>query len=119
MAPTSTSTQSASAPLRRDPAVMAAALDPNPRARRRWERKMTIRSIRSRGRLTKTVQILRTERSHLAKSHFLKTSVKKLGPLARQIAGKPIDDAIIQMRFSPKKAAREVKKHLEYARNEA
>ena len=80
---------------------------------------MTIRSIRSRGRLNKTVKILRTERSHLAKSHFLKTSVKKLGPLARQIAGKPIDDAIIQMRFSPKKAAREVKRHLEYARDEA
>lgn len=80
---------------------------------------MTIRSIRSRGRLSKTVKLLRTERSHLAKSHFLKTSVKKLGPLARQIAGKPIDDAIIQMRFSPKKAAREVKRHLEYARDEA
>lgn len=80
---------------------------------------MLIRSIRGRGRLSKTVKILRTERSHLAKSHFLKTSVKKLGPLARQIAGKPIVDAIIQMRFSPKKAAREVKRHLEYARDEA
>ncbi|KAL8864738.1 MAG: hypothetical protein Q9174_007241 [Haloplaca sp. 1 TL-2023] len=40
-------------------------------------------------------------------------------PLARQIAGKPIDEAIIQMRFSKKKAARDVKKHLEYARDEA
>ncbi|KAA6411682.1 MAG: 54S ribosomal mitochondrial [Lasallia pustulata] len=120
-APTDPSTPAppASRALRRDPTAMAAALDPNPRARKRWLRKMTIRSIRGRGRLNKTVKILRTERSHLAKSHFLKTSVKKLGPLARQIAGKPIEDAIVQMRFSPKKAAREVKRHLEYARDEA
>ena len=109
----------ATASLRRDPAAMAAALDPNPRARKRWQRKMTIRAIRSRGRLNKTTKILRTERSHLAKSHFLKTSIKKLGPLARQIAGKSLEDAIIQMRFSPKKAAREVKRHLEYAKDEA
>lgn len=50
---------------------------------------------------------------------MLKTSVKKLGPLARQIAGKPIEAAIVQMRFSKKLAAKEVKKHLEHARNEA
>ena len=50
---------------------------------------------------------------------MFKTSVKKLGPLARQIAGKPIEDAIVQMRFSRKKVAGEVLKHLEYARDEA
>ncbi len=69
--------------------------------------------------MSKTVKIVRTERSSLSKSQFLKTSVKKLGPLARQIAGKPIEDAIVQMRFSKKKAAADVKKILEYARDEA
>ena len=47
------------------------------------------------------------------------TSIKKLGPLARQIAGKSVDDAIVQMRFSKKKVAADVLKHLEYARDEA
>ena len=98
---------------------MAAALDPQPLTRARWERKMLIRSIRQRGRLSKTDKILRTERSSLSKSHMFKTSVKKLGPLARQIAGKPIEDAIVQMRFSRKKVAQEVRRHLEAARNEA
>lgn len=98
---------------------MAAALDPTPHARRRWQRKMLIRDIRGRFRMNKTVKILRTERFSVSKSELFKTSVKKLGPLARQIAGKPIEEAIIQMRFSKKKAAAEVKKHLEYARDEA
>ena len=104
---------------RRDPQVMAAALDPQPGVRKRWERKMLIRDIRGRNRLSRTDKIRRTERESLSKSHMFKTSVKKLGPLARQIAGKPIEDAIIQMRFSPKKAAKDLKKHLEYARDEA
>jgi len=65
------------------------------------------------------MRIARTERSHLSKSPFFKTSLKKLGPLARQIAGKSIDEAIMQMRFSTKKAARDVHKHLIQARNEA
>lgn len=69
--------------------------------------------------MTKTVKIARTERASLSKSQWLKTSVKKLGPLARQIAGKPIQEAIVQMRFSKKKAAADVKKLLEYARDEA
>jgi hypothetical protein len=77
----------------RDPNLMAAALDPTPTARRRWERKMVIRSITRRHRLSRTVQILRTERAHRCKSPFFATSVKKLFPLARQIAGKPIDEA--------------------------
>lgn len=69
--------------------------------------------------MSKTVKIARTERFSLSKSQMLKTSVKKLGPLARQIAGKPIEEAIVQMRFSTKKAAADVKKLLEYARDEA
>ncbi|KAL8964678.1 MAG: hypothetical protein Q9183_004285, partial [Haloplaca sp. 2 TL-2023] len=106
-------------PTTRDPAVLAAALDPNPRARQQWERKMIIRNIKNRGQLTKAQRIARTERESLCKSQFIFTSIKKLMPLARQIAGKPIEEAIIQMRFSKKKAARDVKKHLEYARDEA
>ncbi|KAI9813247.1 MAG: 54S ribosomal protein L22, mitochondrial [Pycnora praestabilis] len=103
----------------RDPSLMAAVLDPVPENRKRWERKMVIRDIRRRGRLSRTQKIRRTERESLSKSHFIKTSVKKLGPLARQISGKSIEDAIVQMRFSKKKAAKEVKKHLEHARDEA
>ena len=62
---------------------------------------------------------MRTELESLNKSHFFKTSVKKLGPLARQIAGKNIDDAILQMRLSKKKAAKDILGHLEHARHVA
>lgn len=62
---------------------------------------------------------MRTERESLSRSHWFKTSIKKLGPLARQIAGKNIDDAILQMRFSKKKAAKDVVEHLEHAKNVA
>ncbi|KAL8785756.1 MAG: hypothetical protein Q9195_008499 [Heterodermia aff. obscurata] len=103
----------------RDPRIMAAELDPVPMSRMRWERKMVIRSIKKRGRLSKTERIMQTERQSLSKSPWIGTSVKKLFPLANQIAGKPIQEAIVQMRFSKKKAARDVKTHLEYALNEA
>ena len=69
--------------------------------------------------MSKTVKLARTERSHLCKSEFIKTSVKKLFPLANQIAGKPLSDAMVQMRFSKKKAAQDVLRHLEYARDQA
>ncbi|KAF3933134.1 hypothetical protein ABW19_dt0203055 [Dactylella cylindrospora] len=62
---------------------------------------------------------MREEKEHLSKSHMFKTSLKKLGPLARQIAGKPLEHAMTQMRFSPKKASKEILKHLEQARDEA
>lgn len=93
--------------------------DPRPKARIRWQRKIVIRDVRGRHRLNKTEKLLRTERFHLAKSPFVKTSIKKLGPLARQIAGKPLDEALLQMRFSKKKAAKDVLKHLKYARDQA
>ncbi|RDL37615.1 putative mitochondrial large ribosomal subunit [Venustampulla echinocandica] len=109
----------AGAPLQRNPETMAAALDPNPKARMRWERKMVIREIRKRGRLTRAQQIKRQERELLSKSHDFKTSVKKLVPLAHQIVGKTLEEAIVQMRFSKKKAAKDVKEHLEHAKNEA
>lgn len=103
----------------RDPHAMAAALDPTPIVRKRWQRKMVIRDIRGRGRLSKTEKIVRTERQHLVKSPWIKTSIKKLYPLARQIAGKPLHEAMVQMRFSKKKAAQDVLRHLEYARDQA
>ena len=105
--------------LARNPDTMAAALDPDPESRRRWERKMVIREVRNRGRLTRPQWLKRQERELLSKSHDFKTSVKKLVPLARQIAGKTVDEALIQMRFSKKKAAIDVKEHLEHAKNEA
>jgi len=104
---------------KRSPSNMAPRIDPRPNARARWARMMVIRNIRHRGRITREMRIARSERSHLSKSRFFKTSLKKLGPLARQIAGKSIDEAIMQMRFSTKKAAKEVHKHLVQARNEA
>jgi ribosomal protein L22 len=105
--------------LPRDPKTMAAALDPDPEARQRWERKMVIREIVKRGRLSKAQALKRQERELLSKSHNFKTSVKKLVPLAKQITGKTLEEAIIQMRFSAKKVAVEVKEHLEHAKNEA
>ncbi|OAX81673.1 hypothetical protein ACJ72_03987 [Emergomyces africanus] len=111
---------SANVPLsERDHDNLFRALVPFPNRRARWERKMVIRSVRRRGRLTRREEIARTERESLSKSHFFKTSVKKLMMVARQIAGKNIDDAILQMRFSPKKVAKDVKAHLELARDEA
>ncbi|KAF2719671.1 ribosomal protein L22 [Polychaeton citri CBS 116435] len=104
---------------KRNPEQIARVLNPQPNPRERWERKKVIQLIRKDGRLTKEEILKRTEREHLAKSYEFKTSVKKLGMLARQIAGKTLDDAILQMRFSKKKVAQEVLKHLEYARDQA
>ena len=103
----------------RNPDNLAPVINPRPQARSRWQGRMVIREIRRRGRLTKEQQLTKTERTSLSKSHFFKTSMKKLAPLARQIAGKPIDEAILQMRFSKKKAAIDVRKHLIQARDEA
>lgn len=105
--------------LQRNPENMVQVLNPRPTARSRWQRKMVIRDLRRRGRPNKEMKIARSERNHLSRSHFFKTSMKKLAPLARQIAGKSIDEAILQMRFSKKKVAQEVKQHLIQARDEA
>lgn len=103
----------------RNPDSMAAALDPDPVGRKLWERRMVIRDVRKRGRFTRTQLIKRKERELVSKSKDIQGSVKKLVPLAKQIAGKTLDEAIIQMRFSKKKAAKHIKEHLEYARNQA
>lgn len=84
-----------------------------------WPKRHAARVHRRRGRRSAAEDRLATERQLVAKSHMFKTSVKKLAPLARQISGKKVVDAIVQMRFSPKKAARDVLAHLHAARNEA
>ena len=78
-----------------------------------------MRNVRRGGRLTRAESLARTERTHLSKSHFMKTSIKKMMMLARQIAGKSIDEAILQMRFSKKRVAQQVLEQLVVARNEA
>jgi ribosomal protein L22 len=103
----------------RNSSFMRNILDPNPQQRAEWERKVLVKQVKTRGRLTKKQLLKRTERESLTKSQWLKTSTKKLGMLARQIAGKPIEEAIVQMRFSKKRIAQDLKKHLEYSRDMA
>jgi len=98
---------------------MATILDPRPQIRERWQRKMVIRQVKRGGRLNKEEFIKKTERESESRSPNLKTSVKKLNPLARQITGKTLNEAITQMRFSKKKVAREVLELLEEARDHA
>ncbi|KAI9167296.1 54S ribosomal protein L22 [Paramyrothecium foliicola] len=95
----------------------ALVLDPDPLSRVRWQRKKVIQLVRRGGRLTKEERVRATERQLLHKSEFLPTSVKKLVMLSRQIAGKSIDDAIVQMQWSKKKMAREMRYYLEEARD--
>ncbi|KAL2017933.1 hypothetical protein VTK56DRAFT_1525 [Thermocarpiscus australiensis] len=100
---------------------LARAVDPDPRSRVRWERKMVMRQVR-RGtdpysREPRAERIARTERALTSRSPWLATSVKKLVKLARQIQGKTVADALVQMRFSKKKMAQEVGYQLELARD--
>ncbi|KAI8941088.1 hypothetical protein NX059_002328 [Plenodomus lindquistii] len=94
-------------------------LDPAPARRRQLERKLIIAGVKRGGRLTKAQKLARTERQSLYKSHFLPTSVKKMQKVVNQLAGKSISEALVQLRFSPKKIARDVIKGLEIAQNEA
>lgn len=99
------------------------AVDPDPRSRRRWERKMVIRHVERclhpKGEETREERIKRTEREVLSKSTLLPTSVKKLMHLARQISGKTVEEARTQMKFSKKKFAKEVLYELELAKDRA
>ncbi|MCJ1307718.1 54S ribosomal protein L22, mitochondrial [Agyrium rufum] len=117
-----TTTETGQAPaavVPRNAHTMQPAINPKPVARARWHRKQVIRSVRHRGRINKETLIARTERDSLSKSPFWKTSVKKLMPLARQISGKTLEEAMIQMRFSKKKVAKDVLEHLKLAVDEA
>ena len=100
---------------------LARAVDPDPRSRVRWERKMLIRQVH-RGtdpfsREPRAAVIARTERRLTSKSPWLATSTKKLVHLAHQIQGKTVSEALVQMRFSKKKMAQEVRYQLEVARD--
>ncbi len=94
-------------------------IDPAPQARRRLQRKLVIAGVKRHGRMTKAQTIMRTERQSLYSSHFLPTSVKKLQMVTNQLAGKSVSEALVQLRFSKKKVARDVIKGLEIAQNEA
>ena len=102
-----------------DPRALSAALNPKPWAEARWQRKKVIQAIQRGGRVTKAERILKQERFHMHGSSFFKSSMKKLVPLARQIAGKSVGDALIQLRFSKKLAARRIAAELRIARDEA
>lgn len=104
---------------KQDMQLAGAKLDPDPEGRRRWEKQMVIRSIRRRGRLTHDLKLARTERQSLFKSQNLPTSMKKLTKIMNQIQGKTVEEALVQLRFSKKKIARDVLKGLQMARDEA
>lgn len=98
--------------------------DPDPRSRVRWERKQVMRMVKRDldiyGKETKEERIKRTERSmqYLADKQ-LPTSTKKLVHLARQVAGKTVDEAIVQMQFSKKMMAKEILMVLERGKGRA
>lgn len=98
--------------------------DPDPRSRTRWERKKVIQMIRRQTAgeevsdyAKRTERIAMNERQLLHKSPLLETSTKKLVMLARQIQGKTLEDAMLQMTYSKKKMAKEIKVQLEEARD--
>ncbi|KAK1971658.1 ribosomal protein L22 [Colletotrichum sublineola] len=99
------------------PETTAWRLDPDPRSRLRWERKKVIQMVRRNGRVSRSERIAQTEKELVHKSPFLETSVKKLVHLARQIQGKSLEEAVLQMSYSKKKMAAEVKYQLEEARD--
>jgi ribosomal protein L22 len=128
-APPSTTTSQASNAgeadnqMDRSKEALARAIDPDPLNRVRWQRKMVIRHVAKAtdpfSKESRAARIKRTEREVRQKSHFLPTSVKKLVHLARQIAGKPVEEALVQMQYSKKKMAREIALQLEIARDRA
>lgn len=97
------------------PSHLAATRDPDPRSRARWERKSVIQMVRRNGFESRAEIIRRSEREMRFRSPFLPTSVKKLMHVARQVAGKNVDDALVQMEYSKKKMGREVSHFLRLA----
>jgi ribosomal protein L22 len=98
---------------------MERALDPDPRWRVRYQRKKIMQMVRADGKLSKEEQIKLVEKEVTSDSPPLPTSTKKLVHLSHQIVGKTVEEAIVQMRFSKKRMAREVKYQLEEARDTA
>ncbi|KAI5860816.1 ribosomal protein L22 [Durotheca rogersii] len=98
---------------------MEMALDPDPRWRVRYTKRKVMQMMRGGDRITREQRIRMTEKEHRSKSTLIGTSPKKLVMLARQIAGKTLDDAITQMRFSKKRPARDVRWQLSEAHDRA
>ncbi|KAI1079832.1 ribosomal protein L22 [Whalleya microplaca] len=98
---------------------MERALDPDPRWRVRYQKKKIAQMVRANGKLTREQRLRLAEKETASASSWLPTSTKKLVHLAHQVAGKTVDEAITQMRFSKKKMAREVRWQLEEARDQA
>jgi ribosomal protein L22 len=103
----------------REHELHALTLDPAPRARRRFERKMVIKDVSRQQRITKAIKLARTERQLIYRSQDLPTSTKKLTRIMHLIAGKSVEEALVQLRFSKKRIARDVLKGLQIARDEA
>ncbi|KAK8085172.1 ribosomal protein L22/L17 [Apiospora hydei] len=95
------------------------ALDPDPRWRVRWQRRQVMQMVRNGKKLTKEQKIKLAEKDLAYQSENMETSSKKLVHLARQIAGKPIDEAITQMRYTKKKTGKMLVYYLEEARDQA
>ncbi|KAL5604315.1 hypothetical protein BROUX41_002288 [Berkeleyomyces rouxiae] len=102
-----------------DPSALVAGRDPDPRGRLRWQRAAVAKMVLRRGAESTQDVIARTERTMTFKSPLMPTSSKKMMYLAQQIAGKPLDDAVLQMRYSKKKMGKEIKLQLEEARDRA
>jgi ribosomal protein L22 len=85
----------------------------------RWQRRKVLQMVRTGGRLTRAQRIAADERECRHRSHDMETSTKKLVHVARQVAGKTVEDALVQMRFSKKKTAKDVIWALEEARDKA
>ncbi|ORY56391.1 ribosomal protein L22/L17 [Pseudomassariella vexata] len=96
------------------------ALDPDPRWRVKWQRRRIMQMVRNTGKpLSKDQQNRLVEREHHDHSDNLQTSVKKLVHLAHQLAGKTVDEAITQMKYSKKKMGKELVYVLNEARDNA
>ncbi|KAK7184967.1 hypothetical protein DPSP01_002795 [Paraphaeosphaeria sporulosa] len=104
--------------IEKEKQLHALQLDPLPSARRAYERQLVIKSLQKR-REGKTLRLKRTEREMVYKSQDLPTSLKKMTRLMHQIAGKTVEEALIQLRFSKKRVARDIVKGLQLARDEA
>ncbi|CAI6333061.1 unnamed protein product [Periconia digitata] len=110
---------SKAADAKREHDLRALAIDPAPRKRLRLERRLVIRNAERHGRTTKAIKLARTEREYTFRSEQLLTSTKKLTRLMHLIAGKTVEEALVQLRFSPKRIAIDVRKALQIARDNA
>lgn len=60
-----------------------------------------------------------SHKEHKYSTARFKHSPRKLNDLSRQIASRPVDEAILQMQFSPKRASKRIASTLALARNHA